>query len=127
MSVAYLDTQVAVWLFYGRLRKISKEAARVIEARDLLISPMVYLEFDNLLRLQRVKHNPATIYAGLNSTIGVNLCGLPFASVAAMAVDETWATDPFDRVIVAQARANHNAPLISADGDIADYYAHTVW
>ena len=127
MGVAYLDTNVAVWLRYGKLRKITKEARRVIEARDLLISPMVYLEFDNLLRLGRVKHTAAEIYTYLNATVGVNRCQIPFSTVAEFAVDNAWTTDPFDKIIVAQAQANHNAPLITSDSNIAEHYPQAVW
>ena len=127
MAVAYLDTQVAVWLYYGKVRKLTREAARVIEARDLLLSPMAYLEFDYLLRASRINHGAATIYAGLNSTFGVSLCALPFATVADLALENSWTTDPFDRIIVAQARANGNAPLITADETIAEHYPRAVW
>jgi PIN domain nuclease of toxin-antitoxin system len=127
VAVAYLDTNVAIWLRYGKLKKISKEARRVIEARDLLISPMVYLEFDNVLRLGRVRHSAAEIYSYLNSTIGLTRCQIPFATVAELAGDNLWTTDPFDKIIVAQAQANHNAPLITSDGKIAEHYAQAVW
>ena len=59
--------------------------------------------------------------------LGLHLCDLPFADVAQAALDEKWTRDVFDRVIVAQARLNGLAPLISADEKIAEYYPRTVW
>ena len=88
---------------------------------------MVYLEFDNMLRLGRVQHSAAEIFSHLNSTIGLNRCQLPFATVAELAIDNAWTTDPFDKIIVAQAQANRNAPLITSDSNIAENYAQAVW
>jgi PIN domain nuclease of toxin-antitoxin system len=52
---------------------------------------------------------------------------LPFAVVASAALDEKWTRDPFDRLIVANAKANGFAWLISADEEIARHYPRTVW
>jgi PIN domain nuclease of toxin-antitoxin system len=127
MGIAYLDTQVAVRVYHGNVRKISKEAARYINKSELLISPMVYVELDYLLRIGRTKHSAAAIFAQLNSALGVNLCQLPFPAVATLAVDNAWTTDPFDKIIVAQAQANRNAPLITSDSNIAENYRQAVW
>jgi PIN domain nuclease of toxin-antitoxin system len=127
MGIAYLDTQIAVRLYYGHARKISKEATRYINKSELLISPMVYVELDYLLRIRRTKHSAPEIFAQLSSTLGVHLCQLPFPMVATHAVELAWTTDPFDKIIVAQAQANHNAPLITSDTNIAEHYRQAVW
>jgi hypothetical protein len=36
------------------------------------------------------------------------------------ALDEGWTRDPFDRVIVAQARTNGYAPLVSSNEEIRE-------
>jgi PIN domain nuclease of toxin-antitoxin system len=41
--------------------------------------------------------------------------------------DEAWSRDPFDRIIVALAKVNGLAWLISADEEIAEHYPQTVW
>ena len=51
---AYLDTHVAVWLHAGLIEKLSLEAKRQIEANDLLLSPMVLLEFLYLYERERI-------------------------------------------------------------------------
>jgi PIN domain nuclease of toxin-antitoxin system len=98
-----------------------------MEESPLLISPMVYLEFAYLYRRKRVGLSPATIYADLNTSFGVTLCALPFPSIAAFAADLEWTSDPFDRVIVAQAQCNGNARLITADNVIRSHYDRAVW
>lgn len=42
---------------------------------------------------------------GLRRSLGVNVCGIPFADVVGAATDLGWTRDPFDRLICAQALA----------------------
>ena len=127
MAVAYLDTQIAVWLYHGDARKLTRSAGRIIDSHDLLISPMVYLEFDYLLRSRRVDDSAGTIFSALSSQLGIAICGLPFSLVADLAIENGWTSDPFDKIIAAQARANQNAPLITSDETIRANYANAVW
>ena len=127
MAVAYLDTQIAIWIHDRHFKKLTKDAVRLIESRDLLLSPMAYLELEYVNRLHRVNNNAVTIYARLHSSIGLTLCGLPFATVADFAIQNGWTSDPFDKIIAAQARANQNAPLITSDENIRKHYAQAVW
>ena len=57
----------------------------------------------------------------LSVSIGLRICDLPFADVALQAVDEDWTRDPFDRIIVAQARLA-KATLITRDTAIHKRY-----
>jgi len=41
----------------------------------------------------------------------LRLCDLPFPLIAAAALDEKWTRDPFDRLIVANAKALAEAVL----------------
>ena len=127
MSVAYLDTHVAVFLHDGLIEEFSSEAKRQLEANDLLISPMVLLEFAYLFKRRKIGVEPKALFTALNASFGVALCQFPFASVAHEALDVGWTEDPFDRLIVAQARANHQAKLITRDRLIRQKYANSVW
>lgn len=126
MSV-YLDTHVAVWLHDGLVERLSAEAKRQIEANDLLLSPMVLLELQYLYDRKRVGLEPVPIYSYLNATFGVGLCSLPFAAVAMEALGTSWTNDPFDRLIVAQAKANGDSTLLSADIQIRQHYSGAIW
>lgn len=44
-----------------------------------------------------------------------------------MALEERWTRDAFDRIIIANAKANGLAYLISADQQVARHYPRTVW
>ena len=125
--IAYLDTNAVIRLTQGRTRLIGKEACRLIERSELLISPMTLLELELLYEIRRVNHSARDMQRKLEHELGVRVCDLPFAAVAHAALDEKWTRDPFDRMIVAGAKANGFAWLISADEKIAKHYPRTVW
>jgi hypothetical protein len=62
----------------------------------------------------------------LAGEIGLARCGLPFAQVVAGALDLEWTRDPFDRLIVAQARVRQ-LPLLTRDRTILDHYSEATW
>ena len=88
---------------------------------------MVLVEAEYLYEIGRVTLPAKDIIRKLEHELGVRLCDLPFAEVARAALDESWTRDPFDRFIVAQARLNGLAPLISSDEKIAENYPRTIW
>ncbi len=125
--IAYLDTQVVIWLTQGSLKRISHEAQSLIRGSDLLVSPMVILEVELLYEKSRIKLTWRDILTKLEPEIGLTVCDLRFDRIANSAVAEHWTHDPFDRLIVANAKANGLAYLISADEDIRRNYQRAVW
>ena len=124
---AYLDTHVAVWLFGGLLDRLSRAASRAIEANDLLISPIVLLELEYLHKRKRISRQAVDVSQYLSSAFGVAICHYPFPAVILESVGLDWTSDPFDRIIVAQAKANDNAVLITADDLIRRHYKRAIW
>jgi PIN domain nuclease of toxin-antitoxin system len=124
--IAYLDTHTASRLAHGRAR-IGREAAQLIQRAELLISPMVLVELEYLYEIGRLTLPGKDILRKLEHELGLRLCDLPFADVVRAALDEKWTRDAFDRIIVAQARLNGLAPLISSDEEIAEHYPRAVW
>jgi len=122
----YLDTHVVVWLYAGLTEKLSPEGAELIEANPLFISPMVQLELQYLKEINRISAESALIVETLACSIGLELCPRPFAQIVTEALTESWTRDPFDRLIVAQARASQ-ALLLSQDQFIREHYPRTVW
>lgn len=124
--IAYLDTHAAIRLAHGPLR-IGREAAKLVQRATLLVSPMALVEAEYLHEIGRVTLPAKDVFRKLEHELGVRLCDLPFADVARAALDEKWTRDAFDRIVVAQARLNGLASLISSDEDIAEHYPRTVW
>ncbi len=127
MSRVYLDTHVAVWLHDGLVDKLTEAAKEAIEGGDLLISPMVFLEFSYLHQRGRVRFSSAELYTNLSTSFGVSLCQLGFPGVAAAAAALEWTNDPFDRMIVAQSQCDPKSRLVTADRLILSNYDRAVW
>ncbi len=125
--IAYLDTNVVLWLAAGDLPRITPVARQVIQGADLLISPMVQLELQYLFEVGRSVLSSSDILFKARHDLAVDLCDLPFPLVAEAAIDENWTREPFDRLIVAQAKANGFAPLVTADTRIREHYPRAVW
>lgn len=125
--MTYLDTHVVVWLYQGKVKRLSREAARVIDKADqLLISPIVELELVYLHKRGKFSVRPQDMVADLRARIGLAVCDLPFPLVAHEAMSISWTEDVFDRLIVAQAAATRSV-LLSSDGRIQENYEHAVW
>jgi PIN domain nuclease of toxin-antitoxin system len=67
------------------------------------------------------------IFADFNQKIGVSVCQLPMAVVMNSALRVKWTRDPGDRIIVANAIANNEAPLVASDRWIIEQYPSAIW
>lgn len=122
----YLDTHIVVWLFAGLLDKFSHTVKAMLNENEILISPIVRLELQYLYEIERVKEPASVIVADLSDRIGLEVCEKDFNAVVSQALTLTWTRDPFDRVIVANAKLSDNI-LISKDPSILENYAHARW
>jgi PIN domain nuclease of toxin-antitoxin system len=125
--ICYVDTQVAIWLNEANLAKLSRKALSLIQISDVRISPMAVVELQYLYEIRRIILKPQDILVKLGAEIGLTVCGHPFPAIAEMALGETWTRDPFDRVIVAHAKSNGAAPLLTKDEVIRANYHNARW
>ena len=125
-EVTYLDTHVLVHLFFGELNKLGAAARRAIDRDDLLASAASVLELELLHEIGRMKPTGSKLVATLADDIGLRVCHLPFRTVVEHALTEGWTRDPFDRLIVANAKAA-GAPLVTKDQRIHDHYSRALW
>jgi PIN domain nuclease of toxin-antitoxin system len=125
--IAYFDTNALVWLCDGSLTGLNPKIDRLLEEAELLFSPMVLLELEFLYEIKRTKRPARDIQNKVERELGVRLCDLSFETIANAALDEKWTRDPFDRLIVANAKANGFAWLITSDEVIPKYYPRAVW
>jgi len=88
---------------------------------------MVLIELEYLYEIGRTKISSREVQIKIEYELDTRVCDLPFATVAGVMVGEKWTRDPFDRMIVAQAKANGFARLITADREIAKVYPRTIW
>ncbi|MGD0830756.1 MAG: PIN domain-containing protein [Terracidiphilus sp.] len=125
--IAYLDMHIVLWLAAGKLSRLSSKAQSLLGRSELLFSAMAYLELEYLHELGKTKFSARDLLEKVNHEINLSLCDLPFSTIASAALDEKWTRDPFDRLIVANAKANGFAWLITADEAIRKHYPRAVW
>lgn len=87
---------------------------------------MVRLEMHYLHEIGRLVPTPFTVIEGLTGPLPLSVGDPSFQQVIAAAEEERWTRDPFDRVIVAQARLA-KAPLVTRDRRIHQHYEDAVW
>jgi PIN domain nuclease of toxin-antitoxin system len=122
----YVDTHVLVWLAQGEADKLGTAARKAIDKYDLLVSPAAVLELELLHEIGRLRLTASKLIAALADDIGLRVCELPFRTVVEHALKESWGRDPFDRLIVANAKAA-DAALITSDKNILKNYSRAIW
>jgi len=111
----------------GKLSRISREAIKQMSSSILLLSPMVILELQYMFEIGRSLRTARDVQQKLNSDLGVSVCDISFQAIIHAALDEHWTRDPFDRVIVANAKVNNFSYLITADRLIQQNYPRASW
>lgn len=125
--IAYLDTHVVLWVAAGKVNRLSPKARGLLSKAELLLPAMAFLELEYLYELGKTRFHAGDLVKKVEHEVGLRVCDLPMSTIAEAALDEKWTRDPFDRLIVANAKANGFAWLISADELIAKNYPRTVW
>jgi PIN domain nuclease of toxin-antitoxin system len=125
--ISYLDTNVAIFLHSGSVARLTQRATEQIESADLLVSGMVMLELEMLYEKGTINYTAAQILSDLNQQIGLSVCQFPMAVVMSSALQLKWTREPGDRIIVANAIANNEAPLITSDRRIKEQYPNAIW
>jgi PIN domain nuclease of toxin-antitoxin system len=125
-TVIYLDTHVAAWLYAGTVELLPPLARRLVEQHELLISPMVALELQYLHEVGRTLTPADPVLEALRRDLALQICDLPFAEVARVALSQSWTRDPFDRLI-ASAALCRAAPLLTKDALIRANCPRAIW
>ncbi len=126
IEVIYLDTHVLLRLYLGDLEKLSVAARKNIEEEDLYVSPAAVLELELLHEIGRLEPTASKLVSVLEQGLAIRICELPFRTVVQHALKESWGRDPFDRLIVANAKVNE-APLVTKDERIRRNYPRAIW
>ncbi len=125
--ISYLDTNVVIFLHAGNMARLSPPAIVQVETTDLFLSAMVMLELEMLYEKGTIKNTASQILSDLNQQIGVSVCQLPLAAIISSALELKWTREPGDRLIVANAIANNEAPLVTSDRRIREHYRNAIW
>ena len=88
---------------------------------------MVMLELEMLFEKGAIKYAASHILSDLNQQIGLSVRQFPMATVMSAALGVKWTREPGDRIIVANAIANNEAPLVTSDRRIHERYPNAIW
>jgi len=124
--MVYLDTHVLLWVIQGDWGQLGAAARQAIEDCGLVVSPATVLELELLHEIGRLRTSALTVVDTLAIDLGLRVCDLPFRTVVDYALKENWGRDPFDRLIVANAKAAE-APLVTKDARIRRHYSRVIW
>ena len=124
--MVYLDTHALIWVIQRDWDQLGPAARQAIEECDLVVSPAVVLELELLHEIGRLRTSALTVVDTLATDLGLRVCGLPFRTVVEYVLKEKWGRDPFDRLIVANAKAAE-APLVTKDARIRRHYSRVIW
>ena len=84
------------------------------------------LGIEYLYEIGSLNRPVAKIFSFVESALGVRVCTMPFHEVVDHALQEKWTRDPFDRLIVAHAKAA-GASLVTKDERIRKHYRRAIW
>jgi len=130
MKQACIDTHALVW-YVSRPKRLGRAAARLLRETDhgraeILVPAIVLIELSLLKEAGRNVVGPVQIAALFDEQPAFKLHPLDLAQVHEFAVLDAL-PDPFDRLVVAAARAA-GVPLITADTVIdASALLETIW
>ena len=126
VEVIHLDTHVLVVLYLGEVNKLGAKARKAIEEHELIASPAAVLELEFLHEIGRLRPSALHLVSALESDVGLRISDLPFRIVVNTALKENWGRDPFDRLIVGNAKAD-DAALVTKDEKIQRNYSRVIW
>ena len=122
----YLDTHALVWMLAGEVERFSSKGKSLVDKAELIISPMVVLELEFLYEIGRITQGAEKLIEIATQEHAVRICSTPWQEVVFAACADHWTRDPFDRLIVANARVN-KSNLLSMDRGIRKHYLKAIW
>jgi PIN domain nuclease of toxin-antitoxin system len=114
-----LDTHVFYWSFYER-RRLSRNTLKLIDqAEEIFVSAASIWEISIKVRLGKIKADPTELLGSIEPS---GFQELPVFSRHALVVASLplYHTDPFDRLLVAQA-VSEPLHLVTVDAQLKQY------
>lgn len=120
----HVDTHVVIWMYAGTPLPTAVE--RRIEECSIYISPVVQMELDLLHEIGRLRVRGHEIVNHLVDRAVATVQDVPLYRLVGYAGAVRWTRDPFDRLIVAHAKAD-DLPLLTKDRTILENFPLAIW
>lgn len=118
MTRLLLDTHVLLWALAGH-RRLPREARRLIDEHDVVVSAASVWEVAIKVALGKLQVDAFAVQQALEPS-GFDELPVTAAHAAGVARLPSHHRDPFDRLLVAQALAEHLV-LVTTDDQLAPY------
>lgn len=125
-SAHLLDTSTLLWAL-GEPERLSPRARRLVEAGENVVSVASYWEvvIKTQKRLLDISDLP-TWWRQATELTAARVLQIRASHVTALAGLPALHKDPFDRILIAQAKAE-GLGLVTRDGPLGDYPVQTIW
>ena len=125
-SAHLLDTSTLLWAL-GEPERLSPRARRLVDAGENVVSVASYWEIviktqKGLLSISDL----ATWWRRASELIAAPMLNIRSSHVTALAALPMLHKDPFDRILIAQAKAE-GLPLLTNDSAVGEYPIETIW
>ena len=125
-----LDSNVLLWALSDR-KRLTAKVRRLLELdeHELFVSRASIWELSIKVAKGRLEMPGSSVRSLLDEIGKMGILILPISDAHILRVQTLphHHGDPFDRMIVAQAKANGLALLVSSDAEIAAHYPRTIW
>jgi len=122
----HLDSHVICWLFAGLVHQLSENARSFIEDNEVVVSPWALSEIQTLHEQGALSVGAQAIFDDLERRMGLKVASGEAYAIVKSSYDLSWASDPYDRMIVAHARLNES-PLVTKDAHLHTHFPQVIW
>jgi PIN domain nuclease of toxin-antitoxin system len=125
-SAHLLDTSTLLWAL-GEPERLSAKARRLVEAGENVVSVASYWEV--VIKTQKGRLSIADLAAWwrrATELTSARILPIRPSHITALAALPMLHGDPFDRILIAQARTE-GLGIVTSDGAISEYPIQTVW
>jgi PIN domain nuclease of toxin-antitoxin system len=125
-SAHLLDTSTLLWAL-GEPERLSAKARRLVEAGENVVSVASYWEV--VIKTQKGLlsiNDLATWWRRATELTSARILHIRPSHVTALAALPMLHKDPFDRILIAQARME-NLAIVTGDEPIGEYPIQTIW
>ena len=125
-STHLLDTSTLLWAL-GEPERLSRRARRLVETGENVVSVASYWEV--VIKTQKgllAISDLATWWRQAIELTAARVLPIRASHVTALAGLPALHKDPFDRILIAQAKAE-GVGLLTSDGSLRDYPVQTIW
>ena len=125
-SAHLLDTSTLLWAL-GEPERLSPRARRLVDAGENVVSVASYWEI--VIKTQKgllTISDLATWWRRASELIAAPMLNIRTSHVTALAALPMLHKDPFDRILIAQAKAE-GLPLLTNESAVGEYPIETLW